>query len=273
MKPTVIILSISSDIGFDLAKRYLKAGYNVIGTYRKHRKDFSDINTGGSCQMFQCDVHRKGNVEKFVRKLTARKIVWETFISCVGEPRPLTGFFQSDFDDWSRSTAINSTDQLRVLHLLYPLRNKEKKAKVIFFAGGGVNKPVVNFSAYTIGKIMLIKMCEYLDAENDDLNIFIIGPGWTKTKNHLLILKDPHISPEKYRETMHFLQYGKGTSTRYIYECIRWLCSKGREVAGGRNFSLAYDPLKPGQRIHLAQALQKDKNMYKLRRSESGFKI
>ncbi len=268
--PTVIILSISSDIGMILAKRYLKDGFRVIGTYRTFSEKLSEFKKNKSCTLISCDISDPGQVKKLVSKLKKLKISWNTFISCVGEPRPLTPFFTTDFENWSRSFELNSVEQLRVLHAIYPFRGKGM-VTAVFFAAGGINKAVVNFSAYTLGKIALVKMCEYLDAEEKNLNIFTVGPGWTKTKTHELILKDPEISKEKKRQTLEFLKSGKGTDIDYIYECIRWLSEGGKNIASGRNFAIAYDPLQRGKREKLVKALKDDINMYKLRRYGSKF--
>lgn len=266
VRPIVIILSISSDIGMVLAKRYLKDGFRVIGTYRTFSDKLLDIQKEKSCSLISCDITDPKAVKSLVEKLGRLKVRWKTFISCVGEPRPLTPFFKTDFDLWSKSLEINAIAQLRVLHALYPLRDKTSVCSVVFFAAGGINKAVVNFSAYTIGKIMLVKMCEYLDAEEKDLNIFTVGPGWTRTKTHELILKDPGISKEKRQETLEFLKRGKGTDLDYIYECIRWLSDTGKNTASGRNFAIAHDPLGKEKRQSLEKALKRDGNMYKLRR-------
>lgn len=266
IRPIVIILSISSDIGMVLAKRYLKDGFQVIGTYRTFSEKLFSLQKEKSCILIACDITNPGKVKAFVTKLKGLKVRWGTFISCVGEPRPLTGFFESDFDIWAKSVHINAIEQLRVLHALYPLRDKNKTCNVVFFAAGGINKAVINFSAYTIGKIILVKMCEYVDAEEKDLNIFTVGPGWTRTKTHELILNDPGISKEKRLETLKFLKRGKGTDVGYIYECVRWLSKIGKRVTSGRNFSIVYDPLDVKERDKLKEKLKKDKDMYKLRR-------
>lgn len=265
IKGNVVIISVTSDIGKIIAQNYLRDGFGVIGTYRS-KKHLSERDFLGPCHLFHCDVNDKKSIVQFIQKYKKLNIPWQTFISCVAEPRPLTAFFGTDFDAWENSTRINSVDQLRVIHALYPFRDKTQKSNIVFFAGGGVNKPVFNFSAYTIGKIMLIKMCEYLDAENEDLNIFTVGPGWTRTKTHMLVLRDPHVSEEKRRDILNFLKSKGGTDINYIYECIRWLAKEGKKVAGGRNFSIVYDPLKKSVRDELKAALKKDKNMYKLRR-------
>jgi len=195
--------------------------------------------------------------------------LWDTFISCPCNPLPLENFFKCKFDEWSDSIHTNAIEQLRILHELYPFRNtNQRMPNVVFFAGGGINKAVTKFSAYTISKIMLIKVCEFLDAENEDLNIFIVGPGWTMTKIHQLILKNIDRKDERYYKTKNFMTSKKGTSTDDIYNYIKWLCEQGRDVAGGRNFSVVYDKWRGKSGKELSIKLKKNPDMYKLRRSE-----
>ena len=267
---TVLILSVSSDIGSFLAQKYLSSGHRVIGSYRSE-ETVKALAQAPHCHLFSCDVHDPKSLEAFVQNVKELGASWDTFISCVGYPLPLQPFFESNFDQWQQSVEINSLDQLRAIHMLYPLRNRQRKPDVVFFAAGGANNAVVNFSAYTIGKIMLTKMCEFLDAENPDLNTFIVGPGWTKTKTHQMILNDPHVSAQKYEETIKFMQEKEGTPLEEIFQCIEWLCGQGRDIAGGRNFSVVYDPWRPDTCAKLVEELKADSSMYKLRRHNNHF--
>lgn len=253
MNKVCIILSITSDIGMALAQRYGRDGYKVFGTRR------SDV-PPNSIETFYLDIDSKASVIQFAVDVKRLGVKWDTLISCPCNPLPLEPFFESEFDEWSKSVHTNAIEQLRVLHELYPYRGE--KANVVFFAGGGVNNAVLNFSAYTISKIMLIKMCEYLDAETD-LNIFAVGPGWTRTKGHHTILRNIDAKDPRYQQTIDFLNSGKGTSMDDIYDCIRWLSEQGKEVASGRNFSVVNDKWDSGE---LANILRGNPDMYKLRR-------
>lgn len=264
-RKTVFILSVSSGIGLELARRFLKDGCRVIGTYRK-KKFVQGILSRPHCDLIPCDITRKADINRLVRKFKARHVRWQTFISAVGRLKPLSHFFKVNFDRWSRSVHVNSLDQLRVLHALYPFRQKKEIANVVFFAGSGTNSVVVNMSAYITAKIMLMKMCECLDAENEDLNVFILGPGWTKTKAHEQILKDKNTPRAKYLETQSFFKRNQGTDFQDIYDCIQWLCRQGKKITGGRNFSVVHDPWKGDDQQRLIEALLTDANMYKLRR-------
>lgn len=263
-KRVIALVSMTSDIGTAITERYTKRGDTVIGTYRSD-KILDKLTKLENCHPVYCDLSDKESIHKFAEAFKKTGLEWDTFISCPSNPLPLTSFFDGNFDEWSKSVHVNSIEQLRVLHELYPFRNKQKISNVVYFAGGGgSNAAVVNFSAYNAAKILLAKMCEFLDAENRDLNVFIVGPGWTRTKTHNLILENVDPSDERYRITKEFLATKEGTSMDDIFDCIEWLCKEGREVAGGRNFSVVYDKWKEGD--ELVRELKKDKNMFKLRR-------
>ena len=110
-----------------------------------------------------------------IREYAALDQPWNLFVSAAGTMEPIAPFFSADFDVWEQSVTVNSTAQLRVLHGLWPQRSRDP-VDVMLMAGGGTNNPFTNYSAYCVSKIALIKMCELLDDEEDDLNIFIIGP-------------------------------------------------------------------------------------------------
>lgn len=268
---TIIILSVSSDIGLYMAKQYLAQGYRVIGTYRtkKHVKPLLSMK---NCALYSCDFAQPSSVKNFVQAMKKQKITWDAFVSCVGYLLPAQPFFECGVDDWIDSIHVNALEPLRVLHAVYSLRNKNVNSDVVFFAGGGANNAVVDITAYAISKIILTKMTEYLDAENPDLNVFIVGPGWTKTKIHEQVLQAKRVGPKKFQETKDFIVNKKqGTSLEEIFECIEWLRREGRSLSGGRNFSVVYDPWRMKTRAQLIKALRADSGMYKLRRHGNGF--
>jgi NAD(P)-dependent dehydrogenase (short-subunit alcohol dehydrogenase family) len=265
-RKVVLILSISSDIGKYLAKRYSEQGDLVIGTYRK-TKDLEELKQIPNCYLFFCDVDNETSIVEFVKKFNELNLNWDVFISCVGTPFPLQPFFKSNFDEWNKSFHTNSIEQLRVLYYLYPLRKKDEISNAVFFTGGGSpNKVAINISAYHVARMMLTKMCEILDAENKDLNVFIIGPGWVKTKTHNLILEKIDKTDKKYEITKNFMEKSQGTNMEDIFKCINSLCEQGKEVVGGRNISVVHDDWK--NKEHFSNILKDNPDIFKLRRVE-----
>src|SRR3989344_2152065 len=137
---TVVIISITSDIGKGLAERYSRAGYNIVGTYRTKQLP-KEISSLPNTQLFYCDISKKESIAKFANKYKKIGLKWDCFLSCVGVLEPIGKFFNCNFGAWSNSVHVNSVEQLRVLHALYPYRKKGRMADVAFFAGGGVNNP------------------------------------------------------------------------------------------------------------------------------------
>ncbi|MFH1607980.1 MAG: SDR family oxidoreductase [archaeon] len=270
-KKNVVIISITSDIGTALAKKYSEKGYNVVGTY-KSKGRLDELKKIPNCHFFYCDMLNKKSVDDFIKNYKKLDLNWNIFISCPGTQKPIGKFFNCNFNEWSDSVHINSIEQLRALHGLYPLRNQDKVSNVVFFAGGGTNNAFPNYSAYTVSKIMLIKMCELIDSEAEDLNVFIIGPGMTKTKMHYETLSEGRekSGEENYNKTAEFMGKEEGTSMEDIFGCIEWLCEKGRQTCGGRNFSVVYDKWGNDK---LAETLMSNLNMYKLRRTGNEIKV
>ena len=134
---------------------------------------------------------------------------------------------------------------------------------VLFFAGGSTNNATVNYSAYTISKIALIKMCELLDAEVPDIKFTIIGPGWVKTKIHEATLRAKEKAGNNYKKTIEKLSGNECTPMEAVLDCCDWLIKAPREVISGRNFSAVFD--KWGSE-ELVKMLKQNINIYKLRR-------
>lgn len=251
-KSCVFILSVSSDIGHALALEYLNDGYEVVGTYR-NIESVNDLSKQPRIKLLYCDIASPESIQSMITDYGNLSKPWDIFISSVGTLEPIGPFFSADFDEWEEAITVNSLAQLRVLRELWPYRRQGQICHAAFFAGGGTNNSFPNHSAYAASKVFLIKMCELLDSENPLINVFIIGPGFIPTKIH------------RFQHTIDFLpSRQKGTAYKDIYDCINWCIAQGKNVAGGRNFSVVHDSWREDAR--LVEQLQRDKNKFKLRR-------
>jgi len=184
---------------------------------------------------------------------------------CPATQHPVGAFLECDFDEWEESVKVNFTSHLRIIHGLLPSRhlNSALGPCVLFFAGGGTNSAPVNYSAYTISKIALIKMCELLDAEISDTRFVIVGPGWVRTKIHKSTLRAGIRAGTNYQRTIEKLARDEFTSMELVLDCCDWLIDSPRELVSGRNFSVVFD--KWGTK-ELEERLLQEPHMYKLRR-------
>lgn len=264
----IIILGVSADIGQNICRLYQRDGAKVLGTYRKDFAAREELENLNGVTLFQCDLTHKQDVAALARFVEDSGYAWNTLFSSVGTSEPIGRFFDLDFDDWAQSVDVNMVSQLRAVHALYPLRDATKIANIALLAGGGTNNPFRCYSAYCVAKIGLIKMCELIDDEADDVNIFILGPGFVKTKTHYETLKAGTRAEGNLARVEQFMASSadNGTSFEDIYQCLEWSSRQGRDVVGGRNLSVVHDAWGSDE---LAAELKADKNMYKLRRNRN----
>lgn len=261
---SVIVISASSDIGAAACRRWLARGWQVCGTYRTRAQAVEELERLGAV-LVPCDLADIGSIREAGAALRRHGPAWDVLVLCPGTPEPVGCFRDTDFAQWEASIAVNFTSQLRLVHALLPVRRPaaERDPLVLFFAGGGTNNAVVNYSAYTVSKIALIKMCELLDAEIPDTRFAIVGPGWVKTKIHEATLRAGARAGTSYQRTLEKLSGDDCTPMERVLECCEWIISAPREVIGGRNISVVGDAWGTPE---LEQALRRDLNLYKLRR-------
>jgi NAD(P)-dependent dehydrogenase (short-subunit alcohol dehydrogenase family) len=261
--PAAIVIGIGSDIGRELALRFTRDGWSVAGTFRA-TAGLSDLPT--SVKLVPCDLTSVASIVSATEALSADEALWDLLIVAAGTEEPVGIFWESDPDAWDDSIRVNALSPLRLVRGLYPLRNRTGAASVAFFSGAGTNSAAPSYSAYCASKILLMKMCELLDAESPDTSFFIIGPGMVRTKIHEQTLRAPQRSGANYRKVVDFLgSADPGTSHDDIYACLRWCVNAGKSALGGRNVSLVYDRWRNGG-ASLMLRLRQNPDLYKLRR-------
>lgn len=259
----VVVIAASSDIGAYLVEHFLKAGAQVVGTYRNHSTRVAQLEQAGA-SLFPLDISSGEQVTAFADNLRQMGYSWNVLVSSVGLLDPIGPFFSTGFDEWESSVISNSTAQLRVLHSIHALRDMSGLSKIVFFAGGGTNGTFDNYSAYCLGKLSLIKMTELLDSEYPDLQTSIIGTGWVNTKIHHQTLAAGNAAGTNFNKTREFLESAtSGASLEDVAECVEWCLAAPRSAVGGRNFSLVHDQWRDPKFI---ASLIENPGSHKLRR-------
>lgn len=261
--PKAIVISASSDIGAEICKNWADRGWQVIGTYRNASPTTQELQERFSIDLFPCDLLHEQSIEKCSEQLIQKCGLWDIVVFAPGRLEPIGPFEEVDFKEWANGIQVNLLGQLHLLHALLPHRNRTNHPSVLFFAGGGANGAVLNYSCYTLSKIALTKMCELLDAEIPDTSFCIVGPGWVKTKIHESTLQAKEKAGSNYQKTLEKLESQEFTSMQSVIDCCNWLVTTPKAIIGGRNFSVVYD--KWGSQ-ELESALSQDPHMYKLRR-------
>jgi NAD(P)-dependent dehydrogenase (short-subunit alcohol dehydrogenase family) len=260
----IIILGVSADIGRNICKFFHRDGYSIIGTYRNDFPEYESLSKLDRVKLVRCDLTDPKGVASLLEVVESTNFMWNSLFSSVGTSEPIGRFFDLDFDLWNSSVEVNMLSQLRALHALYRYRDDTGISNVALLAGGGTNNAFRCYSAYCVAKIGLIKMCELIDDEYSDINIFILGPGFVKTKTHYETLKAGSKAESNYERVSKFMNSEDvGTSFNDIYKCLIWGIEAGRIISGGRNFSVVHDQWGTAR---LEEELIADPDMYKLRR-------
>ena len=259
-----IIISISSDIGFYLAKDWLNLGVQVSGTYRTWSNKCDELVKLGA-KLIECDLGDIKSIDNSIRELNKNN-KWDDLIVATGSQEPIGNFSDCNIEAWSNSIDVNFISQIRFIHGLLPNRNLEDSCvpSVLMFAGGGTNSATIDYSAYTISKIASIKMIELLDAEINDTTFSILGPGWVKTKIHDATIQSKDAAGSNYFKTLEMLEAEgkKCYPMEKVIDCCNWILSSDRELVGGRNFSSVFDPWESDE----IEKIKDNPNNFKLRR-------
>ena len=259
-----IIFSISSDIGYAIAKDWLNKGYKIVGTYRTNSKKLDYLREKG-VKLFKCKIDDYRNI-KITSKKISKIFKWDILMPCAATQNPVGLFEDNDFNKWRKSINLNLVSQAQIIHNLLPF--KKKNSTVINWAGGGVNNAVDRYSAYTTAKIALIKLTELLDSEIKNVKFVILGPGWVKTKIHNETLKSKFYAGNNYKKTKMMLESDKCNDIQNVINCVNVIIKKTKKNVGGRNISVVFDKWNSKK---LYKKLLNDKNAYKLRRHNNNF--
>lgn len=265
MSHKTIVISASSDIGAALCSHWQAAGHDVYGTFRTPSKVTETLEKKG-IRLFYCDLNDIHSINSSLKQFASSCKQWDQLLICPGTQDPVGPFLDSDFDDWENSINVNFTSQMRCIHVLMKYRNlkSQNMPLVLLFAGGGTNNSTLNYSAYTLSKIALIKACELLDAEIIDTRFVILGPGWVKTKIHnSTINAGPKLAGANHALTLDKLSGNECNPISRVIDCCDWVYRSKSEVVSGRNFSVVFDSWGKEE---LNLALLNDENLYKLRR-------
>lgn len=264
-RQTVVILGVTADIGRELALRYKRDGWNVIGLGRSEER-LAQIRREIDIATVPCDLLDSDSMRQAIASFREISETWDLFVSCAGTMEPIGPFLETNFDLWEASIVANFCSQARILHGIWGRRRTGGQTHVVFLAGGGTNGAFTNYSAYCVSKIALIKLCELLDDEENDLNALAIGPGFVQTRIHEETIRAGAAAGANLEKTLNFYRT-PGTSFDDIYSHIGWCVAAGRSVTGGRNFSTVHDSWRDMSDT-AKSSIQADPDAFRLRRRQ-----
>ena len=252
-----VIAGVTSSIGQALAHWLSSAGWIVDGTSRAVAGDSLGVR-----RIVQCDFQDTASVSIAANQLAGP---WDLLVVAPGSMEPVAPFINSSMDEWQTNITVNLVAPLRFVHEM--LHGYEPvataNATCLFFAGGGVNSAPKAVSAYTVGKIGLIKATELLDTEISNVKFVALGPGWLRAPIHQQVLNSIWAPTELIHETARRLDQDDFVRMEVVLSAIAWIIESPKRAVGGRNFSAAGDAFSNPE---LRAFLSRHPDAFKLRR-------
>lgn len=263
-----LVISATSDIGFEISKSWLDQGFEVTGTYRTHSENAELLKSKGA-SLFKLDLGDSESLLTTLERELSSTFEWDVLLICPATQEPFGLFFDVDFKAWEDSFDVNYINQMKILHYLYKFKSTSVKNTlepiVMFFAGGGPNKATRSYSAYSLSKVTMIKTVELLQFEYPETRFTILNPGWVKTKSQYKMLENGDQVGEDFERTKAKFENGNWTPVEKVVGCCNWLINQDKETVGGRYLGVEFDQWNEGSFVDW---LRGDSELCKLRRNE-----
>lgn len=179
---TVIITGANRGLGLEFARQYAAAGWQVIGTAR--RPDMASDLNALDARVMQLDVTDPESVARLARDLGNQPI--DLLINNAGIFPMAATLPDIDFDNITRTLAVNTVGPMRVTRALLPnLRRGEAKQIVNITSNLGsiTDNTDGRFYGYRESKAALNMFTRSLAAElrEEGFTCIVMNPGWVQT--------------------------------------------------------------------------------------------
>lgn len=180
--PTVLITGANRGLGLEFARQYAADGWKVIGTARKPEQ--ADKLKSLSVEIAQLDVADQASVDALAKSIEGQPI--DLLINNAGIFPRVNKIEEINFDDYSRTLAVNTLGPVRVTRALLPnlrLGEKKKIVNITSRLGSIALNDYGVFYGYRESKAALNMFTKTLAIElgPEGFTCLTIHPGWVKT--------------------------------------------------------------------------------------------
>jgi len=235
---TAIIAGHDSGFAQIIIPELISQQWRVISTSR--RPQISE-HFGKNNLIYSCDFTNRESIDDCISQMSQHCSDWKLLVLSIGMLNPIDLLSKCPFDEWEQSIQVNFINQLYFIQVLLNSTDLRVDRKILTFAGSGTNSAPVNFSAYTLSKIALIKAMELLAAEYPSQTFVSLGTGWMNTPIHQQTLDAGARAGIVLFETVRRKASDDFGKFQMLLDFIVWVLSTPRELISGRNFSLQGD--------------------------------
>ncbi|WP_075522253.1 SDR family NAD(P)-dependent oxidoreductase [Candidatus Pelagibacter communis] len=237
---TAIVTGGAQGFGFDIAKRFLKSGANVIiwdndpKAIESALKDINNSNLSSNV----VDVSNYEEVEKNVREIIKNSNI-DILINNAGITGPTATLWEYDIEMWKKVVEINLMGTFNCCRSIVPNMIKNNYGRIVNVASVAGKDGNANASAYSVGKAGAIGLTKSLGKELADKNIAVnaVTPAGAKTR----ILDQ--MTKEHVQRMLSKVPRGRFLEVEEFTSLVCWLSSEENtfstaavfDISGGRS--------------------------------------
>ena len=237
---TAIVTGGAQGFGFDIAKKFLNSGANVIIWDIDHnelKKASKDINNSKLSYNI-VDVSNFDQVKKTVLEINKIYNI-DILINNAGITGPTAELWNYNVEDWTKIIEINLTGTFNCCKLIVPSMIKNNYGRIVNVASVAGKDGNANASAYSSAKAGVLGLTKALGKELADKNIAVnaVTPAGAKTR----ILNQ--MSDEHVKFMLSKVPRGRFLELEEFSSLVCWLSSEENsfstaavfDISGGRS--------------------------------------
>jgi len=247
----VLITGSSQGLGFEIAKRYLMLGANLIicsRNYKKVKKAHKALDSikkkNQKIISFSMDVSNNKSVYKLIKSTLKKFKKIDILINNAGVLGPKGNIENINWRKWVKTIEINLLGSVLLCKNIIPHFKKRNKGKIIQISGGGATSPFPMFSSYATSKVAIVRFIENLSEENNKYNIDInaVSPGIMNTNmlDQILKTKKTLIGTKTYKKFL-LAKKNDENNIKKTCELILFLGSNHSDGLSGKLISAKWD--------------------------------
>ena len=239
-KRTAIVTGGAQGFGFDISKRLLESGANVIiwdNDSKATEKAIKDLNNP-NLSSHVVDVSNYEEVDKTVNEITKSSNI-DILINNAGITGPTATLWEYDIEMWKKVVEINLMGTSNCCRSIVPNMIKNNYGRIVNVASVAGKDGNANASAYSVGKAGAIGLTKSLGKELADKNIAVnaVTPAGAKTR----ILDQ--MTKEHVQRMLSKVPRGRFLEVKEFTSLICWLSSEENtfstaavfDISGGRS--------------------------------------
>ena len=246
-----IVTGASKGLGFEISKKYILAGANLMLCARDPDSLGNDLKAlnelKGSEQKVVgrvADVSSEADVNALIKSTFVEFGGCDILVNNAGMWGPKGDVEVVDWSEWLRAIEVNLFGSILMCRALIPHFKKLGRGKIIQLSGGGATKPMPKISAYAVSKAAIVRfaetIAEELRAYGVDVNALAPGALNTRMLDELLSAGPTVLGEEIYKNALRQKADG-GSSMDRAAELALFLASSRSNGISGKLISAVWD--------------------------------